>query len=533
MTNRAIEENGSLSPRKIMVFLLVLIVLGVLARLYHINAPLLEYRFSRQQDNIALARNFYDNGMNIFYPQVDWRGNSPGYAEAEFQIYNYLVAILFHVFGPQEWVGRALSIAFYTLSALLLFRFTRRLFDERAALFAVFFYSFIPLSFYFTRAFQGDVLVALGSLAGVYYFWVWAEENSWGALALSALGIAVATLIKPPSLYLGLPLLYLCHRRFGWRLFREPVLWVFASIVILPSVFWYWHAFRLWEIYGNTFGVLGRYSVLGIWPLTDYRWLSLGKLLSWRLIFEIATPPGLLLLLVGFFAKPRQRNYLLQWWVVAFAIHVLLVPRGHYGHDYYQLPIVFVTAAYMALGTTLLLDKKVLSRGVIATILLVVLGFSVWLLSKMMHITDQKWDYLAYGERVQRLTESDAPIVFVSPRPFEPPHPDIYRHRTAQGEYLYSYPLDFYVSHRKGWSIDEVQASPKFVETLHHRGAKYFATVHPRIFERHPDLKVALERSYTPVEVTSKWAIYRLDNPSTAKPSAGDQVDESDRPKGK
>lgn len=45
--------------------------------------------------------------MNILYPKVDWRGNSPGYAEAEFQLYNFLVAILYSLFGLYEWLGRA------------------------------------------------------------------------------------------------------------------------------------------------------------------------------------------------------------------------------------------------------------------------------------------------------------------------------------------------------------------------------------------------------------------------------------------
>ena len=85
--------------------LVTLLVAGVLARLYHIDAPLMEYRSYRQNDNAALARNFYEGGMNIFYPQVDWRGNSPGYAEAEFQLYNFSVALLYCVFGVHEYLG--------------------------------------------------------------------------------------------------------------------------------------------------------------------------------------------------------------------------------------------------------------------------------------------------------------------------------------------------------------------------------------------------------------------------------------------
>lgn len=67
-------------------------------------------------------------------------------------------------------------------------------------MFVAFSCTFAPLSFYFTRAFQGDALMALGSLAGIYYFWIWTEEDKPWALALSALGTASAALFKPPSL---------------------------------------------------------------------------------------------------------------------------------------------------------------------------------------------------------------------------------------------------------------------------------------------------------------------------------------------
>ena len=130
------------------------------------------------------------------------------------------------MFGLHEWLGRALNILVYVLSTLLLFQFARRLADENTAIFAAFFYTVAPLSFYFTRAFHGDALMALGSLAGVYYFWIWAEEDKPWALALSALGVASAALFKPPSLYIGLPLLYLCYRKLGWRLFRKPIPWL-------------------------------------------------------------------------------------------------------------------------------------------------------------------------------------------------------------------------------------------------------------------------------------------------------------------
>ena len=43
------------------------------------------------------------------------------------------------------------------------------MFDERAALFAVGFYSSVPLSYYFTRTIQPDAMAAFGTILGIYF----------------------------------------------------------------------------------------------------------------------------------------------------------------------------------------------------------------------------------------------------------------------------------------------------------------------------------------------------------------------------
>ena len=57
---------------------------GLLCRLYNLTAPFLDYHSWRQTDTAAIARNFYYNGFNILYPQIDWGGAGPGYVESEF-----------------------------------------------------------------------------------------------------------------------------------------------------------------------------------------------------------------------------------------------------------------------------------------------------------------------------------------------------------------------------------------------------------------------------------------------------------------
>ncbi len=503
--------------------LLAVVVLGAIARLYNIDVPLFDFHSYRQHDTAALARNFYEGQMNILYPQVDWRGESPGYVEVPLQLYTYPVALLYHVFGPHEWVGRAFNILVYVFSALLLFRLTARVFDRRAGILATGIYTAVPLAFYQTRAFQPDALLALGSLAGVYYFWVWTEQPRWRFLALSALGTAVAVLIKPPSLYLAVPLAFLAYRRFGLGALRRPALWGYAAFVIVPAFLWFRHAYGLWVDYGNTFGLLGRQTVAGIWPLGDYHWVLLAKKLAERITFEILTPPGFLLLGAGFafnwWNRSRVRSGVLWWWLIGFGVYVLLVPRGHWGHNHYQLPAVFLAAAWMGYGAARLIEKGTSWRIGTAALIAALIAASAWRLGSMLSVDPERYSRIAFGQRVQELTEPDALLVFIARRPVDHP-PEIYRHRTPDGEFLYCDPIDFYLSRRKGWNPDDFQATPELLEKVRGRGARYVATFFPQIFERQPELKAWLDSAYTPLEATEEWAIYRMDEP--AEPPPGD-----------
>jgi len=510
--------NNFLSTYKASTVLFLLIPLGVSQRLYRIEVPPFGHHSWRQYDTAAIARNFHEGTMNILYPQIDWRGSSPGYVEVEFQAYSYLVAALYRVFGLHEWLGSLLNIFFYVLTALLLFQFARKLVDEKTALIVVFFYSVVPLTAFFNRSFQPDTLMCLGTLAGIYFFWLYTENNRLFHLILSGAGVSLALLIKPLNVYLAVPLIYLAHRQFGWSMLKKMPIWIFAIVVVLPPFFWYVHAFSLWETYGNSF--FRGYVAFQLPPLFDRKWLWFGKYMTLRLIFAIATPPGLFFLVAAFFSKQRMRNTLLYWWLAGFAVSVLLAFDQHGGHDYYQLPLIFVSSIFMAQGAVLLLEKKIF-KPIVPMLCLLMIFFSIKTIHTWTTIESWHIDRVAFGKRVEQQTEVGAPIVTAALRP-EPERLEWYQHRTAEGEYLYHDPADFYLSDRKGWSLGLDQVSPKFLQTLRLRGAQYFAIFYSPYgwtpaFKKRPEIKEWLDGSYTPVEITSKWAIYSLNEPLTTE----------------
>jgi hypothetical protein len=66
----------------------------------------------RQADTATIARNFARNGMDLFFPQIDWGGAGPGYVETELPLMPWLTGALYLVFGEQEWLGRLVSLVF-------------------------------------------------------------------------------------------------------------------------------------------------------------------------------------------------------------------------------------------------------------------------------------------------------------------------------------------------------------------------------------------------------------------------------------
>lgn len=47
--------------------------------------------------------------MNILYPRVDWRGDTPGYVEMEFPALPWVAGGLYHLFGEQLQIYRLLT----------------------------------------------------------------------------------------------------------------------------------------------------------------------------------------------------------------------------------------------------------------------------------------------------------------------------------------------------------------------------------------------------------------------------------------
>jgi hypothetical protein len=95
--------------KKNFLILMIILLIAFVYRIRGLFNPLLDYHSWRQTDTATIAYNFYSTDMNIFKPRLNV---FPEIRELEFHIYPYIVAVLYHIFGFHEFIGKLVSIFF-------------------------------------------------------------------------------------------------------------------------------------------------------------------------------------------------------------------------------------------------------------------------------------------------------------------------------------------------------------------------------------------------------------------------------------
>jgi len=280
----------------------------------------------RECDIAAIARNYYREGMNLFYPRIDWRGDGPGYAEMEFPLYPWLIAVLYKLFGFHEFLGRLLVFVFSLITLGLFFQLARSLLPPFGALAASLFFVLSPLVVGISHSLQPEGLMLLCYILAVYAFIRWLDdERSWHYYSLALGATALAILAKATAAHIGLFFAALVLGRMGVGALRRPRIWVFGVVSLLPALLWYAHARHFWLTYGNSLGVSNEYHWAG-WDLFTNRSFILG--IAGSEIFYVWIPTGVLVIAVGLFLKKSDRaiEYSL-YWLASILVFYLIAAR--------------------------------------------------------------------------------------------------------------------------------------------------------------------------------------------------------------
>jgi 4-amino-4-deoxy-L-arabinose transferase-like glycosyltransferase len=429
-----------------------ILALALIPRLVHIHAPVIGMHAWRQADTAAIARNYYEGGFRFGHPQVDWGGATNGEIECEFPAYPFAIACLYKLFGPREAAARGLSILGSLVMIAAMYALVRRTDSERTALWAAFLLAVLPLSIYYGRTIMPESWMLAFSALGILFLLEWRSTDgirgTWPLLVSAGL-VSAACLLKIPCLYLGLPLIYVMYSKLGSRFLARWEPWVYAALVLTPVAIWYRHAhgilartgltFGIWEYGSDKWGNWGLVATAGFWNKILFKSLA-ERHLTWA---------GFILLLIGLFLKRRSgRERLYDFWAAGLLVYLLIVTRGNFVHEYYQLPFLLPFVVFMArpLARFAGLERPVdggrhLRRGRF-TIGLAALVIAVLSLS---------------ASRLEAYWKKEAPS-----RSAEYALAERIRAATAPADRIIA--LDFgdptllYLAHRKGWN-----ASPSFL----------------------------------------------------------------------
>ena len=499
--------------------------MAVAVRLIAINQPYIDNWSWRQSDVAAIARNYYENGFHFAYPQIDWAGDAPGYVGTEFPILPFLAAICYKLAGVHEWIGRVQAIIFFAASLPCFFLLVREISGELAATWALLFYSFAPLGLFAGREFMPDVPSLSLAISGLYFFLRWIENEEKRFFFSSAILISLSILIKLPSVLIGAPIACLTVAAVYDRrsiLLKEcdghrpplQLLAPFAAIALLPSAIWYWHAYEVAQkFYPHHFFGAGGIQIMSAswyWKIAKQMVTSslTPLLFALALLGALVTSPVAAATRTRPVARSTRRAPLFHWWLGAMVVFIIVVGYGN-RHQWYQLPLVPIAAAFGGAGCAFVGSKISARKIKVALSILLVALFAALAFAyvRPLYQSPSSVALRDLGLELNRMTPKNSLIAAAD-----------------NGD-----PTVFYYAERKGWHFPEKEGiyngEPREtaqaiadLEQLRSRGANYLVFTkdtkwwldYYRAFAHH------LAENATLMETTSGFKIYEL---KSVKPS--------------
>jgi hypothetical protein len=300
----------------------------------------------RQCDTMAVARNFYEENMNILQPRVDKRADTNGITGMQFPSYEWLVAGSYYVFGFHEALPRVINWFIYLAAIIAFYHLVKQVSGSIwLSGIGAWCLTWSPELYYHGVNALPDVLALTASIAGLFWFGRWRECKHPGYLGLSLLGVTLGGLTKLQFLVVGFPIAVWVIRDVLQRRYAVTdfiLLTLYAAVSICLSLSWYAYAVHLIKTSGLTnFGIELR-------PAAN---VAVGLAIIKRNLLsdlpELLLGYGTLgLLLVGLWRLAKHAPVAHPWfmpglvWGLALAAYYFIELRQMEGHTYYMLPFL-------------------------------------------------------------------------------------------------------------------------------------------------------------------------------------------------
>lgn len=339
------------------ILLAAILLIGFGARLFNLSNPPLDFAATRQLHSLILARGYYysmDLPSTRALP-ADQRqfGIEAGKNElvVEPTILEHITAYTYALVGKEDAViPRLYSILFWVLGGIPLYLLAKKFMSVTGALAAAAFYELLPFGVTASRSFQPDPLMILLMLWVLYFQFRWSEKDTLKNSLLAGIFTGLAVLVKSTSVFfVGVPFVGLVLMT-GWRkALKNWHVYMMAAISLLPAVIYTVLSATVGNNSGSLFGSRF-FPELYTQPHWYQSWFMMAK--------SVVDYIPLFMAVLAYFLLPKNRSrvlygclwigYLLQGFT--FAYHI-------YTHNYYQEPLIPMTALGFGLIVGLILEK--------------------------------------------------------------------------------------------------------------------------------------------------------------------------------
>ncbi len=205
----------------------------------------------RQCNTLAVAKNYYEQDMNILYPRIDKNYGTNGITGPQFTSYDYTLALLYKGFGFSETTHRWFSL-FLSLLALAGTVAVIKIYlpNGHAAYWGGLALIGIPEFYYYSIAAVPDLLALAAMVWGWWYFYRYLNRPSAMNLIYTMLLLALAGMTKLMFLVPGFVFLGEIIRRKAWNTRDVAGYGVLALGVLGTSAWWYFWAKYLTDMNG-------------------------------------------------------------------------------------------------------------------------------------------------------------------------------------------------------------------------------------------------------------------------------------------
>lgn len=303
---------------------------------------------SAQCDRASLAQNYYYNGLNFFYPEVNENRCIDGIVSCELPLTAYLSAILYKVFGYDEFWFRLLSFSFFSIGMLALFLWLKTRVNSISAFILVLLLQSSPILMFYSAGFLPDI-AALGLALLAWYLFARMflphpylpkyQHQLVSILFVLSLSFAIAsktTVAIQLLTMLGLVVLSYI-KALNINILQRRKALILLSLACLMPLAWYFWSRHLSQTHNSQYFMM-RVPLPERWD--DYKTAWLIYLANWPqqtfsepLIYIFAA-----LLLLPLFLKKYISNEL--WYIAiinligSLAFLFLMIDQFKY-HDYY------------------------------------------------------------------------------------------------------------------------------------------------------------------------------------------------------